>query len=214
VALTWCSDLSPAEWLVASDLPWDRLVPFGPGGFDAYARLRFLPDPTEPGQSEHDIEVGEDHPGDNEQLRRLVDVLLAHTTTPSELYFCLWEGWGFDGGMVRSWPDGRRIVDEPSFPAEVLAAPRLELPHRAYLLFRGPLSEFGNWGAVERWPGVPSSWEPAFVWPADNAWCVANDVDPHWAGIGCSIPALLQLLDHPSLDVVRADPGDTQPRYW
>jgi hypothetical protein len=214
VALSWCSDLSPAAWLVASDLPWDRLVTFGPGGFESYARLRFLPDPTRPGQSENDADIGQNHPSDNDQLRRLGRQLVAHTTTPDELYFCLWEGWGLDGGTVRTWPDGRSDVEEPHFPDEVLAAPRLHLPHRAYLLFRGGLSDFGDWGASPRWPEIPSpSWEPAFVWPADQAWCVANDVDPHWAGIGCSAEALRQLMNDRDLDVVDADPGEPQPWY-
>ena len=38
MTLRCCRDLSAAEWLTASDLPWQRLVCFGPAGFDAYAR--------------------------------------------------------------------------------------------------------------------------------------------------------------------------------
>lgn len=43
--LAVCSDLSPADWIVASDIPWTRLVTIGPAGFAAYARGRFIPDP-------------------------------------------------------------------------------------------------------------------------------------------------------------------------
>jgi hypothetical protein len=42
VAFTPCSDLSPASWILASDRPWQQLVGFGPAGFSAHARLRFL----------------------------------------------------------------------------------------------------------------------------------------------------------------------------
>jgi hypothetical protein len=50
--LAVCSDLSPADWIVASDVPWPRLVTIGPAGFSAYARVRFIPDPSHDGQRE------------------------------------------------------------------------------------------------------------------------------------------------------------------
>jgi hypothetical protein len=37
------------------------LVNFGPPDFPAYARLRFIPDPTKPGQEEADASVADDH---------------------------------------------------------------------------------------------------------------------------------------------------------
>lgn len=58
--LTICSDLSPASWIVTSDVRWDRLVTFGPTGFAAYARVRFIPDPTHQGQKESEARF----PGD------------------------------------------------------------------------------------------------------------------------------------------------------
>jgi len=54
---------------------------------------------------------------------------------------------------------------------------------------------------------------PAFIWPADHAWCIANDVDPHWAGIGASVAAIDELLVDPRLDIVRDDPNQEQPYY-
>ena len=209
----WCSDLSPADWITHSDVPWNQLVTFGPDVFPAYARLRFIPDPTAPGQSENDARVGEGHPTDDEQLRTLVGALLDHTATPNDLYFCLWEGWGLDGGAVYMRGDGTRTVEPPSFPAHVLAAPRVEVPHRSYLLFRGALTELGRWGAAERWPGSSATWAPAFVWPADRSWCVAKDVDPHWAGIGATEAAVTALVGDPRLDIVRANRHESQPCY-
>jgi hypothetical protein len=77
-------------------------VGFGPAGFDAYARLRFLPDPARPGQSEHDVEA-EDWRSD--QLPRLFEVLATHTATPEDCYFCVWEGFGVDGAPVATDAD-------------------------------------------------------------------------------------------------------------
>jgi hypothetical protein len=90
VTLTFCWDLAAADWIVHSDLPWQQLVGFGPAGFDAYARLRFLPDPIRPGQSENDVDAD----WRTDQLPTLFEVLTTHTTTPDSCYFCVWEGFG------------------------------------------------------------------------------------------------------------------------
>jgi hypothetical protein len=81
--------------------------------------------------------------------------------------------------------------------------------------FRGPLAEIGAWDTAEAWPGQYrlDAAEPAFVWPADHAWCVARDVDPHWAGIGGDTPLVDQLVADPLLDVASADPAAEQPSY-
>jgi hypothetical protein len=89
------------------------------------------------------------------------------------------------------------------------------VPHRAYWLFRGPLADVGRWRTAHGWPGEPrlDDAEPAFVWPADRAWCVARDVDPHWAGIGGSARLVSRLTAEPLLDVVTADPDESPPAY-
>ena len=223
MSLKPCSDLSAASWLTARDSSWPQLIGFGPQGFPAYARLRFVPDPAYDGQSENDINADDDAPSEAAQLRAVLETLARHTRTPDECYFCLWDGWGSDiyGG------DGARIVDwqtgtvrpgpviAPAFPPSVLSGPKVVVPNRAYFLFRGALSEFGDWGAAELWPGQPRQDipNPAFIWPADHAWCLADDVDPHWAGIGADARAIDDLLADPRLDVVRADPHANQPCY-
>ena len=55
--------------------------------------------------------------------------------------------------------------------------------------------------------------DPAFIWPADHAWCIANDVDPHWAGVGADGSAIDELLADSRLDVVPADRSQDQPYY-
>jgi len=222
VALLPCSDLSAADWITASDQPWEQLVGFGPEGFPAYARLRFLPDPAYEGQGENDVDVDDAH-DETAQLRVALETLARHTRTPDDCYFCLWDGWGTDiqGG------DGARTLDyqtgtvsrgpliAPAFPPSVLHGPKVVVPHRAYFLFRGSISDFGDWGAADAWPGQPRLHmpDPAFIWPADHAWCVANDVDPHWAGIGAGVSAIDELVADPRLDIVPADPGEEQPAY-
>ncbi|HEY9473477.1 MAG TPA: hypothetical protein VIS06_06435 [Mycobacteriales bacterium] len=95
----------------------------------------------------------------------------------------------------------------------MLHGPKVVVPNRAYFLFRGKVSDFGDWGAAEMWPGQPRLHmpDPAFIWPA--AWCVAKDVDPHWAGIGADVAAIDQLLADARLDMVPADPREDQSRH-
>ncbi|GAA0268413.1 hypothetical protein [Cryptosporangium japonicum] len=82
-----------------------------------------------------------------------------------------------------------------------LGGPRIVVPERSYFLLRGRWDEWGD---------RP---EPAFVWPADRAWCLAHDVDPHWAGIGADAAAVDDLLADARIDVVPADPTQPQPYY-
>ena len=184
-------DGSPADWLVAQGQPWPRLSLFGPDGYEAYARLRFIPDPRFGGQEEADHDGGDDLPGELEQLRTVVEVLRRHTSTPEVAWHCLWDGWG-----------------------DLHESATVHHPHRSYHLFTGPLSDLGEWGADEIAPGMPRRpMMPAFVWPGDRAWCIAADVDPHWAGIGASQAAVDELVALSTVDVVPADPSEQQPFY-
>ena len=129
-------------------------------------------------------------------------------------------GWGsdIDGGASstsREAPRDRTRRIAPAFPPSVLHGPKVAVPHRSYFLCHGTTSELGDWGAAEMWPGRsrPGMPDPAFVWPADDAWCIANGVDPHFAGIGAETWAIDQLVADPHLDVLPADPCEDQPRY-
>ena len=70
----------------------------------------------------------------------------------------------------------------------------MRLPERDYYLFRGAVTDLGDWGAGL--PTGPSGWapDPAFIWPADHAWCLTRDVDPHYATIAASRSAITALL--------------------
>jgi hypothetical protein len=232
--LEFCSDLSAAEWISAGARGWPQLIMFGPPGLPAYARLRFLPDPAHRGQSENEAHFDADAPSESAQLRAVLDVLARYTSTPDECYFCLWDGWGWTVAADGAWtlnvpahaaaPDTERVVaaQPDAIPTcyvdesdERPRVPMVVLADRSYFLFRGPVSAFGDWGPTDvptdQPPALPL---PAFAWPADHAWCVARDVDPHWAGIGADTAAIDQLIDAPNLDVVAADPREAQPVYW
>jgi hypothetical protein len=203
VPLAICSDLSPASWIVTSDVPWNRLVTFGPAGFPAYARVRFIPDPTHPGQREWEADLHASL-GEVEQWRALLQLLAMETSAPSDCYFGLWNGWPLPESAGR-WP-----TFDVSWSDEIAA--------RSYFLFRGALSEAEIWGqpaAAGIWglPEFSQGGTPAFVWPSDHAWCVAADIDPHWAGVGGTLPTIERLVADPRLDAVAADPESAPPAY-
>jgi len=203
VSLSICSDLSPASWIVTSDVPWDRLVTFGPSGFAAYARVRFIPDPTHPGQQEFEADL-DASPSEVEQWRALLQLLATETSEPSDCYFGLWDGWGFPES-ARRWP----TFGVPRSP---------QIAARSFFLFRGALSDAAIWGQPAEagiWglPEFSQGGTPAFVWPSDHAWCVAADIDPYWAGIGATEQAIERLVADRRLDAVAADPESEQPAY-
>lgn len=192
--LRHAADIAAAQWV--SGWSFEELVTFGQTGFEAYARLRFIPDPTGPGQHESDVELAADHPSDLEQARRaLLGHLGRHTATADHCYFCIWDGYG-------------DLNLNPSAGSPTV----LHLPDRSYTLMEGPLDALRTWETDlgREGPAVP----PALIWPADHSWCFLSDVDPHWAGIGASSEAITELLDDPRLDVVAADPGKPQPYYY
>jgi hypothetical protein len=193
VTLRYCSDTSAADWIAQTHIPWEQLVNFGPPGFPAYARLRFIADPTRPGQDEADAIAADDYPSDIEQARRALQHLRRFTATPEDCYFCVWEGYPVD------------------FPTSVLDGPRVIIPNRRYFLLHGSLADLGRW---EETFGSVGDFPPAFAWPADHSWCFARDVDPHWAGIGAEEAAIDVLLNAPELDVIPAQPTEPQPTYY
>jgi hypothetical protein len=203
VPLDVCSDLSAANWIVASHIPWKGLVTIGPGGFSAYVRVRFIPDPTHVGQRENEADL-DGSPDEVEQWRAMLQLLSEETADPDDCYFGLWDGWGFPE-PARRWPTFA-VMDSGAFSV------------RAYYLFHGSLSDVEISGTPAHagiWsrPEFASGGTPAFVWPADRTWCITADVDPHWAGIGASKPTIDRLIADHRIDAVRTDPADDQPFY-
>jgi hypothetical protein len=190
MALQRCTDLTPADWLLGTGTDVWQLLTFGPDVFEASSRLRFLPDPTAPGQSETDADVSEGYPAEADQGRDLLRVLTPFTTTPDRVFFAVWLG----DGMSDDVPPG----------------PTFDLPYREECaLLVGDVRALDD----ETSPLAGRGGLPAMIWPEDRAWCVACDVDPHWAGIGGSPAAIRAVVDDPRLDAVPADPHAAQPTY-
>ncbi|MGB3761676.1 MAG: hypothetical protein WA966_00530 [Ornithinimicrobium sp.] len=197
------SDSVALDWLIASKLPWGQLVQFGPEGFETYARLRFLRDPILPGEHETDVEDGVDDAAPNDLIDRAVAVLSHHTATPKECYFGLWDGWP---GTLEALTtlSGSPIKNTNS----ALWIPTRS-PERQYFVLSGSIEEY-----LRRAPVLDSgSLQLSLIWPKDHTWCISNDVDPHYAGIGGSRAAMETLFRCGNLDVVPADPTQGQPEF-
>jgi len=206
--LTHLNALEGAEWLRTS------LTTFGtsvasilPGHFPAYARVYH---PFESGGDSaieasswhalaahagwdlNDPAAAEDfarHGVSNAQARTgtlspsIIDALVEHlrpaTTTPAQCYFAVWEG--FAGSVV-----------PPTL------TPKLELPNRAYHVFIGPVE-----AALSSFDALAYSHRSASLWwPADQAWCVATEVDFAWTYVGGLRVYIDALLADPRLDAV------------
>ena len=156
-------------------------------------RVRGRPKPTPAGR-----------PVKFEQWRALLQLLARERSDPSDCYFGLWEGWGFP--------------ESAGWWSTFCVARGDHRGARAFLLVGGALSEAEIWGTPAEagiWgrPEFSRGGTPAFVWPSDHTWCVAADVDRHWAGIGATVPTIERLVADRRLDAVAADPDSEQPAY-
>jgi hypothetical protein len=179
-AIRPAADADAAQWLLRSDVDWRDLVRYGPPGFDVYARIAFPQD--------SEAEAG--HPSGEapaDAVRAALTTLGAYTTTPSKGYAAIWEGW--------------------TSRAATPQAPRVAIPHRAMLLFTGPVDALRDAPALA-WYGSAAgvAQEPHLVWPEDRAWCLACEVDEEIEfTVGCSAEAAQALA--------RALPGVRRVRY-
>ena len=153
-------DADAARWLLRSDVDWWDLVRYGPPGFDVYVRIA-LADET----------AGADMGGEEPSLRAALAILAEFTSTPASGYAAIWEGWT---GMHR--------------PPQ---APRVEIPNRAMLLFTGPVEVLRDAPALAWYGSARGQYqEPHLVWPEDQAWCLACEVDEEIEfTVGCSVAA-------------------------
>lgn len=55
------AEVSSAQWVTKSTTPLEQLLTFGPSGYEAYARLKFIRDPRCAGEAEADIALQDDH---------------------------------------------------------------------------------------------------------------------------------------------------------
>ena len=115
------------------------------------------------------------------ECRTLVEVLKIFTSTPSNCFFFLWEGYG--------------NIDTRLYKG----SSRVRAPGRDYLLFRGPIDAITAFLAGDGpfWGDSPNIW-----WPEDRAWCVATDIDLYDTYVGGSEDCIEAVLSHPDLEAL------------
>jgi hypothetical protein len=137
---------------------------------------------------------GVDPAGEQPALRVALATLASYTATPASAYAAIWEGW---------------ISGAP-----VPQAPRVQIPHRAMLLFTGPVGVLRDAPALAWYGSAQGYQEPHLVWPEDQAWCLACEVDEEIEfTVGCSLDAS-QALDRTLPGAVRrVHYGEPAPLY-
>lgn len=71
--------------------------------------------------------------------------------------------------------------------------PRVHLPGRDYLLFKGSVGQGAGW------EDGPNLW-----WPDDRSWCVASEIDFPYTYVGGSARLIEEILAHPLLEALPA----------
>lgn len=208
--LTHLRSLEATEWLQASLTTFaNNVSSFLPGHLPAYARVyhpfdsngqlstwreqlaltkKQARDPAEAGDFAcHGSPYVQARVGT--LTKPIIQSLLQHlgpaTATPDECYFAIWEGFG--GSAVPN-----------------ALTPKLQLQHRAYHVFGGPLAAaLTSYDAMQvEQPDWPHHMSPNLWWPADHAWCVATEIDFAWTYVGASRTCIDAVLADRSLEAV------------
>lgn len=199
--------LEATDWLRTSMPTFARSVAsFLPGHFDSYMRV-YHPFENNDGTASgaptwHAVAAGagadlndpvayESLPASVEALAHVdvgslsttvIDPLIEHlgrvTRTPERCFCALWEGFG-----------------DSVVPGSL--EPKLELPHRRYHVFAGPIEGMRTSFSVSFRHRSANLW-----WPADHAWCVATEVDLAWTYVGGPRSCIHALLADPRLEAV------------
>ncbi len=105
--------------------------------------------------------------------------------------------------------------DKPTrqvFSREDLNRPRLHLPGRNYIILVGPLTaapHIGFWHTSEWF--TPKS--PNLFWPADQAWCVASEIDFDSTLLGGTTELVDAVIRTPTLDSWPIQPDGSLAAY-
>ena len=187
---TWAAVATVTRGRVHPAVQWHSLI----GAADPLARRSDRWDDGEPEKGNLTLN----------SLQQLCTVLGEHTSTPDECFFAMWDGWGqLRGGHARveMTRDGRGVPASPLLSPNELSVERVHLPGRAYLLMSGPLTAVSD---LARYDG-PDTWvsqTPALIWPADESWCLASEIDLDSTLVGGPRPAIDQLVSSPSLEAM------------
>jgi hypothetical protein len=162
-----------------------------------------------------------------ELLAALTRHLAAATTTPDDVTAGVWNGWGelHDGGSsayivfgvdeAEAKRERARLAAEarasvaPEVRKAVSRGPWLQWPGREFLLFDTSLAELSdpNWmrgaglGATNDDDGVM----PQLLWPADQSWVVASEIDWDSTIVAGSRGLIDAVLADPALEAFEVD---------
>jgi hypothetical protein len=110
------------------------------------------------------------------EAQTLVDILRTFTATPDQCCLGLWEGFGV--------PELRAFEDYP----------RLQLTHRNYFLFAGPIDAVPGL-MLDDFHQSPNLW-----WPQDRAWVVATEIDGYDTYVAASAACIERIIADPRLE--------------
>jgi hypothetical protein len=123
-----------------------------------------------------------------------------------QCFFGLWAGYGFAGTpLVREGSPPAAPLPDP-IPDAVRAGPPIELPHREYLLYEGPVE------AITATADFGHGQTANLAWPADHAWCLATEIDLAWTYVGGSESLVERLLADERIEALPAGADDPLTR--
>jgi hypothetical protein len=137
---------------------------------------------------------------ERDELQALIDVLSATGDARALTWFAVWDGFGWITGHpahAALAPDA-----QPAPPAATPDIPRLRLPQRDYLLYRGPLQ------AATALYRPPADRSPNLWWPEDRRWCVASEIDLPVTYVGGPASLAEALLRDTRLEALAVTAGD------
>jgi hypothetical protein len=137
-------------------------------------------------------------------LQALVRLLPASTTASRSCWFGWWEGYGWMKGPpaianLRGELEQDSSASEAVWlPARPPSGPRVEVPERPLVLYRGSISD------ATAFSRPPASQSPTLWWPDDHAWCVASEIDFRSTYLGGSQALIDSLLDDERFETLPA----------
>jgi len=132
----------------------------------------------------------------------IAEVLRGCTSTPEQCFFGLWAGYGFGGTPFVSEGSPPAVPLPDPIPDAVRTGPLVELPHREYLLYEGPVE------AITATASLGHGQTANLAWPADHVWCLASEIDLAWTYVGGSELLVERLLAEERIEALPAGADD------
>ncbi|WP_061963843.1 hypothetical protein [Demequina aurantiaca] len=153
--------------------------------------------------------------------------LCEHTSTPDDGVSAIWEGWGgltsSAGYAMLTFSDDGRVLKDTSplstgevgpgsglLPAEVVNGEKLELPGRAYYLYKCAPQFYRQQSWVNQVPWHHSAQfpqSPSILWPADRSWAMVTEIDFDSTLVAGSHELVLDLVQDPAIEALPLNEG-------